>query len=1046
MSASPISLKRHERAQVVIDFDDEQSKAIAYRGSPLLLGGGPGTGKTTVLIEAGLARIASGQDPDSLLFITYGRERASELRDAIALRTTKTMYEPLGRTFHSLAYSIMKMKTGDEYHEPILLSGPEQENFIRQLLEGDVEDGYRMWPPDLQDGEDKKGNPLLTQGFIRELRDLMARANERGISPHELSLRGKSTGEKYWEPAADFWKRYKEIMAIREDAAADSKMRIDPSELINVAIRYLKENEALRAQLQARFKTIAVDEFQESDPAQRELLRLIAGPDLILAFDGDSAVGRFRGADPDGLNAELDRYLGHGAIRVDLKRSYRSHQQIFDLGLRIASQFRAPSKTRNRSCSFVGEQIIDQPLLISKLSSQSEEAQYIAYLFKRAHLMKGIPYSQMAVILRSSGTQSAALRRAFAHVSIPVAGDLDALAQNPAISPFLLLARIATGTPLTLDICERLLISEFGGADAISLRRIRQSLLLARDEATDRRPGTTLLIDAIDKGDIPIEDNAALTRIYEILAAARSAVRKKNARAEDLLWAIWDNARTSDNEKLSTAWQSAALRGGNRGAIADRDLDAMIQLFDSAARFSERFPYSKPSAFLDEIEREQIVGDIITAQGVRPDVVEILTVHSSKGRQWEYVAVAGLQEGAWPNLRQRSSLLGSERLVERERLGDLPRLELDVIAANALADDERRLLHVALTRAKSGLIVTAVGREDDEPSAYFEEIAEGTDLASIVTEVPRPLTSAALIATLRSQLHSERAATAASILKTLSANSMSAADPARWIGSAPISSDDPVVSPDELVNVSPSGAEGFAECGVKWFLEKNGGTNGDSTAQILGSAIHEFARLRVEDPLMTSADLIAKLESSWALIDQSQGWVSTTSLKRAIKMLERFSEYHERTTRKVAGVELDFSIDVGRARIRGSVDRLEVESDGSFFVIDFKTGAQAISHEDAITNLQLACYQLAVSLDGFEKKLSGTVSRGAELVYLGSKNKSLTTRTQHVINQTEIRNTIEEIAEGMGAAQFRATINSKCKKCAVKTSCPIQVEGRTVIE
>ena len=275
---------------------------------------------------------------------------------------------------------------------------------------------------------------------------------------------------------------------------------------------------------------------------------------------------------------------------------------------------------------------------------------------------------------------------------------------------------------------------------------------------------------------------------------------------------------------------------------------------------------------------------------------------------------------------------------------------------------------------------------------------------------------------------------------------MNAADPAQWIGSAPISSNDSVVPMDESVNVSPSGAENFTQCGVKWFLEKSGGTNGDSTAQILGSAIHEFARLRVEDPALTSADLIAKLESSWALIDQSQGWVSTTSLKRAIKMLERFSEYHEKTTRTVAGVELNFTIDVGRARVRGSVDRLEVESDGSFFVIDFKTGAQAISHEDAATNLQLACYQLAVSLDGFEKKLSGTVSRGAELVYLGSKNKSLTTRTQHVINEVEIRNTIEEIAQGMGAAQFRATVNSQCKKCVVKSSCPIQVEGRTVIE
>ena len=1046
MSKAPISLQRSERAPDVVDFDAEQIAAIAHRGSPLLLAGGPGTGKTLVLIESALARIEAGQDPDSILLLTYGRERASELRDAIALRTTKTMYEPLARTFHSLAYSIMKMKTGEGYHEPILLSGPEQENFIRQLLEGDVEDGYRAWPLELQDGEDKKGNPLLTQGFIRELRDLMMRANERGISPQDLASRGKSAGEKFWEPASDFWQRYKEIMAIREDAAADSKMRIDPSELMSVAITYLKSNEKVRAQLQKRFTTIAVDEFQESDPAQRELLRLIAGQDLILAFDGDSAVGRFRGADPDGLPAHLDTYLAQGALRIDLHNSYRSRPEIFNLAVQVVSHFRAPSKTRERTCAYSAENVIDQPLTISKLSSQSQEAQYIAYLFKRAHLMKGIPYSQMAVILRASGTQASALRRAFAQVSIPVAGDLEALATNPAIAPFLLLARVATGTPINLDICERLLISEFGGADAISLRRIRQSLLGARDEATDQRTGTQLLIDAIDKGDIPIEDNAALTRVHEILSAARASLRKKSARPEDLFWAIWDNAKTSDNEKLSQAWLSAALRGGARGAAADRDLDAMIQLFDSAARFSERFPYSKPSAFLDEISREHIVGDIITAQGVRPDVVEILTVHSAKGRQWEYVAVAGLQEGTWPNLRQRSSLLGSERLVERERLGDLPRLELDVIAASALADDERRLLHVALTRARQGLIVTAVAREDDEPSTYFEEIAENISDTSVVTDLPRPLTTAALIATLRRELGSDRSDTAAGLLKTLSENGMNAADPLNWTGFAAISSTDPVVPAGEPVSVSPSGAETFTQCGVKWFLERSGGTNGDSTAQILGSAIHEFARIKVEQPEITQSELIATLESSWSLIDQSQGWVSTTSLKRAIKMLERFAHYHAKTTRDVAGVELDFSISIGRATIRGSVDRIEVDSNGEYYVIDFKTGKKMISVKEATTNLQLACYQLAIALDGFEKRLSGSVSSGAELVYLAGDGKKATVRTQVVIDQEEVKAKIETIAEGMGAEQFHAKINSMCKMCVVKSSCPIQAQGRTVIE
>jgi superfamily I DNA/RNA helicase/RecB family exonuclease len=1030
------------------ELDATQKPAVVHRGSPLIIAGGPGTGKTSVLIEAALSRINGGDNPDSILLITFGRERASELRDAIALRSSATMHEPLARTFHSLAFSILKMNTGEKYREPILLSGPEQESFIGQLLEGDVIDGYRQWPLDLHDGEDKKGNPLLTQGFIRELRDLIMRANERGITPEQLAERGKQVGEKYWAPAADFWNRYKDISRLREETAGDSKWRIDPSEIISAAVELLESNEPLRAQLQARFSTIMVDEFQESDPAQRKLLTLLSGSDLVIAYDPDSAVGRFRGADPDGLKGVIGSYLEQGATQVALANVFRHRPEIFEIGRKVASQFRSSAPTRQRTCSYTEKPVLDNAFTIARLRSQSEEAQFIAYHFKRAHLMHGIPYSEMAVILRSAGTQAAALRRAFAQVSIPVAGDLEALSTNPAIAPFILLARVATGDQvLNLDTCERLLLAEFGGSDSISLRRIRSALLAARDESVDLRGGTQLLIDAIDKGDIPIEDKAALTRIHELLSVARAALRKSDVRAEDLFWAIWDHAKSSDDQKLSLLWRNTALRAGARGAAADRDLDTMIQLFDSAARFSERFPYSKPSAFLNEIARESIVGDIITAQGVRPDVVEILTVHSAKGRQWELVAIAGLQEGVWPNLRQRSSLLGSERLVERERHGDLARLELDMIAASALAEDERRLLHVAVTRPRQGLIVTAVQREDDEPSAYFEELDNTGDLdAPAITEVPRPLTTSALVATLRQNLDGQRSETSAALLKTLTKAAINSADPAFWTGSLPISSNLPVVAAGDDVSVSPSGAENFTECGVKWLFERSGGTNGDSTAQILGNAIHEFARVKVEDPSITDLELIEKLQSSWSLIDPSEGWISNTSLKRAVLMLERFARYHAATSRDVVGAEMNFKIKVGRAVIRGNVDRIEVDGDGNHYVIDFKTGKTAISAEKTKENLQLAAYQLAVALDGFEKKLTSTASTGAELVYLGKDSVKVTTRQQFKIDEVAIKAKIEVIAEGMGAAQFQAKINEMCENCVVKSACPIQSRGRTVIE
>jgi superfamily I DNA/RNA helicase/RecB family exonuclease len=1032
VSKQPFSLVRQVIKAAPAALDPEQLAAVTHRGCPIVVQGGPGTGKTTVLVEAALARIQEGQNPDSILLLTYGRERASELRDAIALRTTKTMFEPLARTFHSLAFSILKMKAkGDP--DPILLSGPEQESYIRELLQGDIEDGFKEWPEDLH-------KALTTNGFARELRDLILRASERGVDADELAELGLQESEKYWVAAAAFWKRYTNSMVMREFSAQDAKLRIDPSELVSRASIHLRNNPDLLDELRTRFTTIMVDEFQESDPTQRELLALLAGKDVIICADADSAVGRFRGADPDGLSAALDPYR---AKEIVLGHVYRNAKAIFEVGHKYVQKFPGSPVTRKRSAAVENQGFVG----VHRFRSGAEEAAFIAHQFRSAHLRQGISYSDMAVILRSPGVQASALRRAFSQVGIPVASELQALAGNPAITPFLLLARVAIGAqPLNLDTAERLLLSEFGGADSISLRRIRRAMITARPEG-DERSGTQLLLDAIVDGELFIEGADSVLRVHELLKGAKAIARNKSALADDLLWFIWDNAKTSDGQKLAVAWCNQALRPGIRGAAADRDLDAMMQLFESAARYSERFPLSGPAAFINEVAQEDIAGDVITAKGVRPDFVEILTVHSAKGRQWDLVAIAGLQEGTWPNLKQRSSLLGAERLVERKRNPETPRDQLDVIAANGLMQDEKRLFHVALTRAKQSLFVTAVQREDEEPSQFFEEIevmlspVKGKE--PVLADVPRPITAPALVAELRGQLAGPKAKEAAALLKAMSAEGIYLANPASWIGSVPLSTDAPVIDPDKEVIVSPSGAESFLECGVKWFLQNNGGSDGDSTAQVLGSAIHAFAAKMVQEPEISRDQLIQSLENSWKLIDPESGWVSASHLESAVTMLEKFVEYHKETKREIKGAELRFDVKLGRARIIGTVDRLEVEADGSLFIIDFKTGNTAISKEDAKKNLQLASYQLGVAEGGFAE---GTKSSGAELVYLGTDSAGPSIRQQYAIDLEETKATIETIGEGMGAATFFATVNKRCKGCPVRKSCPVQSDGRAVIE
>jgi superfamily I DNA/RNA helicase len=279
-----------------------------------------------------------------------------------------------------------------------------------------------------------------------------------------------------------------------------------------------------------------VDEFHESDPAQRRLLHMLTGEDLVLVVDPQSAVGRFRGSDPDGVNQYLQQQFPT-ATAITLNENHRGNPIQFAVELR----------------------------------SEAEEAQYIAYQIKRAHLMEGLAYSDMAIILRAHNTTASAIRRALGQTGVPVAGDREAIASNASLAPFLLLARIAArpGKP-TIEECERLLLSEFGGASSISLRRIRTALLKTRDETTDSRTGSQMIIDAIDKGNIPITEATELHRAHTLLTVARTAMRKKSPSIHDLLWAIWSNAFNSDDQLISETWQRAALRGGSRGAAADR--------------------------------------------------------------------------------------------------------------------------------------------------------------------------------------------------------------------------------------------------------------------------------------------------------------------------------------------------------------------------------------------------------------------------------------------------------------------------------------------
>jgi len=1052
-SRAGLRLLRRPPIHDEITLDPAQSSVLTTPGRTAIFGG-PGTGKTTTLIRSALARVESGFDPSSLLILTYGRERASDLRDEIARGAQSTSFEALARTFHSLAFSILNEKLRPEDPTYILISGAEQDAYIKDLLSNDhVEID---WHADLDQAR-------KTRGFIREVRDLISRATEMDLTPKALQSLGAELGEKYWDGGAKFWASYYKSMQLRNYSVTDSPIRIDPSSVIVEAIDRLKSDPELLESYRSRYSLILIDEFHESDQSQRELLTLISGGEVQLYLDPDSAIGRFRGADPDGVATWLKEFVDSS---LHLPTTHRSTPAITELGLEIASRFRSHNPARKRAAAPSNRQrgSID----ISKFASQSEAANYIAYQFRKAHLEDGLPWSEMAILVRTPGHQVSAIARACALNGIPLSIDSQAaaLAENAAVRPILDIAQLVV-TPELLTTShwpkiEELLLSEFCGADAISLRQIRMALSKSRTEG-DLRSTTQMMIDAITD---PITDPTTgledsqiipLLRLRELLNAGR----KVRGDISELLWTIWSQAKNYEGQPIASLWRDRALAGGSRGAAADRDLDSVIQLFESARRFSERTAAASPQLFIDQILEERILSDAISSRAQREDVVTLTTVHSAKGLEWELVALAGLQEGSWPNLAERGSLLGSERLVEAVRTGLRSRDQIAASTSAALLEDERRLLHVAVTRAQSGLILTAVQEEDSYPSRYFEEIYEHVHQISsdeaLLTEPERALTQQALVAALRRDLldpaTSESAKNfSAALLRTLAENGLRSADPDYWLGVRTLSIDLPLIPDGQKVYISPSSLQNFVDCGLKWFLEKSGAQDGDSTAQLLGVAIHALAALVMKEPDLTAESAIEKLTNAWGIVDQNVGWYKSAQLESASEMLRRFFTWNSANNRTLIAAEQDFFIEVGRAVIKGQVDRLEASTDGSaLHIVDLKTGKSIATKVETDEHRQLKAYQLAVVMDGFtlpdkEPITDITVSGGAELLFLAKDTQKVESQKQLPLIREEVVADITQIAEGMAAATFTARANKRCSTCPVASLCPLQSAGRSVIE
>ena len=971
---------------------------VEHRHGPLLVLAGPGTGKTTTIVESICARLGDVVDPlpaDAVLALTFGRKAAAELRDRVTARLGGGVV-PTVATFHSFAYALLRRTDSPEdyLNPPRLMSGAEEDVRIRELLRGAVEDGSVDWPDEL-------AGALPTLGLANEVRAVLAKARELGLEGGDLRRIGQRSGRPAWAAVGQLAREEQEVMVLENV--------MDYGELLLRAVVRAHEP-AVSALLARQFRAVYVDEYQDTDPLQVALLRALAGPQtsLVAVGDPDQAIYGFRGADVRGLLRfpEAFRTRGRrarppssswGARAGSGRSSVPSPRPSSARGCRTGWLPEQVLAHRNPACAPVEHPEVDDVVTVRTYGDRGSQAAHIARELRLAHVRREVPWRELAVLVRS-GNQIPALQRALHAAGVPVvvAADEIPLRSEPAVATLLAAMTLAAhpqgaAPGQVLDV----LMGPLAGLTASDIRRLGRALRAQHHEAGYASPPSDVLIRELvlgpllgehaAPGGLPPDDPISVTvaRLTSLLVEVRAADRgRRRSRRRCSGRCGRAGARRTAGR---TGFASAAIHGLAVGRPRPRRRHGARSTrpsgWPAATRASSA---SAPSSTPSPTSRSRRRRSPTVAPGPMP----CASSPPTGPRAW-----SGTRSGssaprracgptcaraARPCAPRSSPRPASARVPVRptcsRRSAACSTWPAPGPAASCTSPRSTRRTRAANGRAGSSTTSGrrwASPRRRPSPAGPRHQVSLDGLVAELRLVAMDPASSDAL-----REAAVERLAVLAAQRDPDGEPLVPLADPARWWGLLdPTASDRPVRDPEAPVSLSGSGLDGILGCPLKWFLEHEvRAETPRGTATSFGSVVHAVADFVAKGDIPeTLEDMDAEVDRVWSELRFEAGWQSESERREARAALARFLGYHLRADRELVGTETRVGAEVvvptpdggtETVRLSGFIDRVERDGQGRLVPIDLKNMRYPVAQKDIPEHGQLGVYQLLLREGG----------------------------------------------------------------------------------